>query len=417
MWIVEVRTERVDGVDWVVKVARSPAEVARLRHETAQLRRAAHPGVVELRPGSHDDPGTLRTRFAGRPLSALRALPSEEICGVGAIVATTLADLHDIGITHGAVDADHVLIGPDGRPVLCGFGSSTSTGEGDPAADVCKLASLLADRLGADAPRRLTGLLQRSAAGRRRPLTARALAARLGDVTADRRLPDGEPVPEDQAFEHTILEEAAPLDEASLDDAPAVVSGAAHARTAQRPDGDLLVLHHPLRLAPAGRPTRTAVAARDPQQRRHVGLTVAVAAVAGAVALAMATKLWLWGASPSVVCPTSDAGCGPVPLHAGELITDDGDFVIDLRDPVVVIGRWDCTRIGLPAALDRQTGTVWAWRQWAARQGAVTATPVTTAPGARSLRVVPGAADCDRLEVVGPGRNRAIVRPIGPTGG
>src|SRR5687767_6114816 len=101
----------------------------RVPEEAAALAEARHPGVVELIDTAGD---VLRTRMVeGGPLSAMGPMPAAEVAGVAAAVAATLADLHDLGVVHGGIDASHVLVAADGRPLLCSLGRG-----GDPADDV-----------------------------------------------------------------------------------------------------------------------------------------------------------------------------------------------------------------------------------------------------------------------------------------
>ncbi len=117
---------------------------------------AAHPGVVTLAEGPVRSGGwtVVRTRgVRGRPLAAMDELSASEVAGLGAAVATTVADLHDAGITHGRLTADHILVDTAGRPVLCGFAQATAAAS-SPAAAVAAdvtalrhtLAALLATR-------------------------------------------------------------------------------------------------------------------------------------------------------------------------------------------------------------------------------------------------------------------------------
>jgi hypothetical protein len=463
---VEVRCERVGGVDWIVTRAETDDEEIRLRHEAGQLRAAAHPGVVELGPWTGERPVELRTRLAGRPLTDVGPLAAAEVCGLGAAVATVLADLHDVGVVHGALRPDHILVGPDGRPVLSGFGSSTTVEAGDPTRDVRDLAAMLAERLDAGAPRRLTTFLVRSAAGGRREVSARALASRLGDLMPDRRLPSVDESGVGRAAGRALgtpsgrdVEVAAERIVGPAAEGDGSTGGLGVVCTAGRPSaaGGVLRLH-PLRVADDTPSTRAAPEARveavggaeaAPSHRRPIGappvggetpgeerpgtpghgnrrlqnrslqnrrLQNRWRVAAGTVAVVMVAAgigLWIVGrpVASAAACPRSDAGCGPVPLVRGQLVTTAGRFVIELPDPVVVLGRWGCGRVSLPAALDRRTGQVWAWPAWAPSSDGVRAVPVVTSPGASSLRVIPGRSGCDRLDVIGPGTSSAIVRP------
>ena len=102
------------------------------------LAAARHPGVVELVgvEGSADRPVLMTTLVVGPTLATPIPLSAGEVADMVGGLASTLADLHEMGIVHGAVTAEHVIVGPDGRPVLCGFGSAGRVGEASPGGDV-----------------------------------------------------------------------------------------------------------------------------------------------------------------------------------------------------------------------------------------------------------------------------------------
>ena len=104
-----------------------------LRREAEILERARHPGVVELVAATTLDGATelLIADPRGRPLAEL-ALSLEEVAGVVVALATTVADLHDIGIAHRGLVADAVTVADDGRVVLDGFASAIRL-DGSPA--------------------------------------------------------------------------------------------------------------------------------------------------------------------------------------------------------------------------------------------------------------------------------------------
>src|SRR3546814_4848627 len=68
-----------------------------------------------------------------------------------ASVSSTVADLHDLGIVHGRLGPSHILIGPNGRPIISGFGPS-DRGPGDsrltPLDDVAAIGEIIIDQLG-----------------------------------------------------------------------------------------------------------------------------------------------------------------------------------------------------------------------------------------------------------------------------
>lgn len=149
--------------------------------EAAALRAAAHPGVVELVDATD---GVVRTRrVEGRTLGDTRPLTAEEIAGVAGAVATTLADLHDLGIAHGGVDATHVIVADEGRPVLCSLGRG-----GEPADDVAALGRLVTEMLVRRPPERPapSGWAQRrkGLGPMLAPPAAPALAALAAEATA-----------------------------------------------------------------------------------------------------------------------------------------------------------------------------------------------------------------------------------------
>jgi hypothetical protein len=183
----------------VVKRATTPDERRRLAREARALRTVAHPGVVRLVGTEGDDPPTalLLERVHGSPL---RRHPNPSVLALGAGVATTLADLHDIGWAHTAIRPEHVLVGSGDQTVLCGFGSCVRVAPGsrEQRRDVADLAAVLLDLLPAAGSQRWRRRLRRVRDSgrcdarrlarmlsadrgprrrRRRPLIAAALAA------------------------------------------------------------------------------------------------------------------------------------------------------------------------------------------------------------------------------------------------
>ena len=125
---------KVEG-ETVVKVAETAEEAARLDREADVLRRVAHPGVVRLVRAESDR--LVLARVAGSNLLELPPAPASvaesRVASWAAPVATVLADLHDIGWTHGNLRADHVLMDEEDGPVLCGFSRSARVAWGQTA--------------------------------------------------------------------------------------------------------------------------------------------------------------------------------------------------------------------------------------------------------------------------------------------
>lgn len=134
---VEVVLGSDGGVPVVVKRAGPGPGADRLDHEATVLARAAGPGVVAMvRHETGVDGGrSLVLGLAGpRSLTGARLSP-EAAAAVVAALADVVARLHDAGLVHGRIAPDHVVLGADGRPVLCGFAGGGGTGGRRPADD------------------------------------------------------------------------------------------------------------------------------------------------------------------------------------------------------------------------------------------------------------------------------------------
>ena len=348
----------------------------RVEAETAALAAAGHPGVVELVHASGD---VLRTRLVeGTVLAQAGPLAPEEVAGLAAALATTLADLHDKGVVHGGVEAAHVIVAADGRPVLCSLGRG-----GEPPDDVAALGrlvtSLLATAPAADPVRtrlqrgrhRLGTMLAPPAA----PALA-ALAAAATDDDADRR-------PTARALATAIRERV-----------PTARLPRARAIAPARPAGGRVP--SPLLRWPA-----------------------AVVAGSAAVALALGLAWWAIAASdpphPSPppsrqppAPPWTTAGgpaatrvwpAEPVDVGDGVVTFRGARYAIGLTPDAAVAGDWDCT--GRPTLALLHDGRVLAFDAWAEEGRDVAARVVGQVPQATGLRAVDVDGDgCHDLEVV-----------------
>ena len=208
--VIAVRTERGPECLEVVKAAGSEADQARLAREAEVLRRAAHPGVVELLDAT---PTALHLRHCGTALARLGPLPPDNVAAIVRSVAETVAALHQLNIAHRRITAEHVVIGERGRPRLCGFGAAGDSGPDDRADDVAALGRMLDELLDAAKDslwtpthrglrqagrrRRALAAFRAAAAAARRDdpgqrLTARQFASSLHDAFPDLALPDAE---------------------------------------------------------------------------------------------------------------------------------------------------------------------------------------------------------------------------------
>ncbi len=360
------------------KEAETPADRDRLRRETEVLTAMAHPGLVRLIATEGGDlPEALVFGLVeGSDLSRVDIEDPTVLAGIGAAVATALADIHDLGVVHSAITPAHVLIDEAGRPVLCGFGSS-----GRPATparmaelareDTAALAGMLLSRLPSSADARVRFALRVAAGqrGRSRRANARWLASQLV-----RRVP-----------------------------------GARLAEPGSRSES-LVDTHRLDVLNPV-----------DTARRRQRGLAsvLVVGVLAMGVGLAI-IGLRAGGSSPhpsaaSAECPLVDYFCRPVGWPGGIITTAQGRFrVAAPPGSIVVLGRWTCSGQALPAVAERSSGDVWLFDSWPGPGQSRTARLVARVRSMSNLAVIPTEAGCDLLRITRTGAGPLTVRPSRP---
>lgn len=138
--------------DLVLKVLDTSAPPGQPAREAQALHRAAHEHVVALvdisvQPGEvvFVVPRLPRGSLA-ELLSARRTLDAGEAVTILAPLAAALQHMHEAGVSHGAVSAEHVLFRDDGAPVLIGSGRMTLFEPGMPEVLREQLAEVIADR-------------------------------------------------------------------------------------------------------------------------------------------------------------------------------------------------------------------------------------------------------------------------------
>ena len=433
---VQVTTEPGDGGRVLaVKRATGSADVERLRHEAMVLERARHPDVVELVSFRHDENAAeMRTVFAGiHSLATFGPLTVEHAAGVVAAVAATAADLHEIGVVHGRIDAGHVLLGPSGRPVLCGFAGGGRPGsrppldpaplpaDADPACppgtvllsavDVYGLGRLLGSLLAAPADdlepipdRRFVRRLRRPFTGMNR----RALLTLADHATAD----DPRHRPTARAFaaavRHTIPEARAsapaprPAPVSPLEGSAASRRGAAGRRI---PFGAMVAIVggmivvvvgiHGLRggpvaplvssaSGPPAAPTTTPPPSPPP--------TAAVVPTTIGPTCALA-------AGPDAADVNGDGCPEPLTIDAGVVEVAGIRYELGADGDDVAVGDWDCDGRATPALLRPRTGEVFVFPSWAEPGQDLTVTAVDRVAGGRRLVPTDGTAACPELVV------------------
>lgn len=227
----------------VVRVALDERGRAVLAREADRLRRARHPGVVEIATTSDDE---IELVWAGAETLATATPTVPEAAAILAAVAATVADLHRLRIVHGRLDPSHVVLGPDGRPRLCGLrGQAPDERPPGPADDVAALGGLLDHLIGEGAEiepipdrrwrrHRWSGYqrraLQMLADGAtdpdpaRRP-TAAALARAIAEAVPDAELPTPTPAPGATAAGPATATGPAPTDDDPADDRDRTTDG------------------------------------------------------------------------------------------------------------------------------------------------------------------------------------------------
>lgn len=330
-----------------VKQADEPDARARLRQEATVLAKLDHPGVVRLVGFDEGPPATLRTSFVG-PDSWAHHLPAGDACfdGLAAVVAT-VADLHDAGVAHGSLVRAHVLVGADGRPILCGLGDAGPASPAGVDADRLALATLVRDIDSTDP------LLVEAAADLENPTVAlRSVVRRLDTRTVaptpgPRRLA----VPQVSRRVLTIVGAVLAVTFVGMAAAAALGGGTPEAATPAPP---------------------TSIAPTTTTQ-----------------------------APTTTTAPTTTVDpAAPIVEHAGRR------YAIGAPGDLVTLGDWTCDGVATPAVLRPDTGSVAVFTEWPAPDAQITASIVTTVDGASAFVV--SDEPCPDLRVQTAGGSRLI---------
>lgn len=361
------------------KWASTEAELQRLRNEAEMLAAARHPGVVELEDVAFDDgSGVLRlTAIDGPSLAQSDSLAPAEIAGVAAAIAATLADLHLMGVVHGAIDADHVLLDSTGSPILCGFGQARPIEEADPSGDVNDLGHLLLALI-EGRPRsaeievlRAVASWAVSPAPASRP-SAAGVASALADRIPSARLP--RPGTQSNPVVRSRPRRPAPS-------RVALGSGVAI----------LLFLTGLVMTRPTpGLATSTA----QPKSATHHRPAHSSGTTPSTV---HPSARLVWPPLQRAGCPTATGahradldgdGCQEAySFQSGLLTSGQRQWRIGAAGDVVAVGQWSCQASATAVLLQPGPGDLWAFDGWASASAALTSRHLGSVSGARSLAV------------------------------
>ena len=407
-----------------VKRATHDERRERLRHEAAMLERARHPGVVELIDIDDDDETTtLSTAWVGGGSLAGADMSPKRLAGIGAMLTTTVADLHDRALVHRRITSDHVLLDGLGRVVLAGFGdASASPRDFETADDVAAIGAVLEMGLPTDLAamarvrsspadrqviERLRAVLARARDPEpsRRP-SARALSGLLTEIAGG---PVGSgPIRLPRPTSGEVAASAGPHPLAPAYAAARLAVGQIAPRLATRAWAIVLVLAATVIV---GFGARAALASGAPRSQASPGTTALVPDTNATTTSDTAPS----STAPSRVWPTS-APC-PQPAFAGDrrdvdgdgcpdTVTVDGAQVVvdgvryDVGAPgdAVAVADWDCDGTDTPAVVRPSTGDVFVFDTWATPETPVAARLLDRVPGA----IAPATPDgtCDAVPVV-----------------
>ena len=359
--MIELRLQ--DGGAVVAKTRPGdPAARERLDRERALLVDAGVPGIV--RPTAEDvtDAPALLLAPAGTSTLSAARVSEADVATIGRDLAATVLALHERGIGHGAIEADHVLWSHGRNPTLCGFGSAGP--DVDPGADaeaLCRLLSSIAPdgsdvmravaRAGGDLRRLGAELAPSVPAG---PTLPRTTADRRG-VPSRRRPGAAEP---NRAMRTATLVGAVVAGLLAIGGVVvALTTGGAEADTEAMPVA-------PATTAPAvtTTPVTTAPVATAPV------VTVAPSPTDGAELV--------WPADtdcPDLPDPTGLIGGADLDLDGcdepvlrieDELHVGDRRFRLGSADDVVLVGEWSCSGRATPALVTRSDGAVHLFPDW-----------------------------------------------------
>jgi len=387
--VIESRPHDEWGRALHLRRAEDEAERAALHREATMLGLARHPGVVEVvraDPAGGELVGELVLAApCHRTFRGLEA-GADDALAVLAAACETLADLHALGLVHGAIGPDAILVEPGRAPVLTGFGRAGLAGEPAtdgrvrrPGDDVVALAELVrSHREGAWSRRRP----RRPAPGARRGHDPDELDHLLRDAA------EGHPPP-----------------------ARRLAWALAHAVSGPRPPGETSP-------DPFARLRPVEV---EPEARRGPRVLTLAAGVAGVAALTAGALGLGLGSAPArrpglaasssgpATTPNRPGPVGVTTARGGVLVVGPTRYRIGVPGDEALAADWGCRGTTRAVVLRPATGELFVFRGWAQPGHDLVAAPAgRVAPGSH-LRAGADHAGCAELWSAAPGGRRQPV--------
>jgi hypothetical protein len=368
-----------------LKTATTANARARLRREADVLRRTTHPGVVSLLSLTEfEDRTELATaRVIGAAIAAAPPPSPSQAAAMAAALARTVADLHELGLTHRRLTPDHVLLTPDGRPVLCGLAEA---GPGDPDGDVRGLGAIF-ELLAASATPPLNGretrlqrgllALAEQARSAPSPPSASVLAQLAGALEGRHR-------PSRRAQFHLSTRGEFRFDRRTTGAIAFAAVG-------------LVVAIVGLVIVRASGGAAPAAAVAVPTSRSSspgVGPTTHPKHAEGGVAAADES-----GGADGNVADDDDITAGDADRTGVEIEAGGARYAVGRLGDQVVLGDWDCDGQPGAALLRPATGEVYVFDVLATPDHTVTGRPLATLPDATGLVALDQADGCTSLAV------------------
>ena len=321
-------------------------------------------------------------------------------------LASTVADLHQLGLVHGRIDPSHVLLGPAGRPVLCGFTGGGAEGDIPPEGPgaIAEFRDPLA-HVGAP----LSTTTDVYALG----TLLRVLA--IGEEPTPSRSPNGGS-PSSAAVLGTATC-AVPFSRWPINARTRSRCGGPQ-RDGSRPTSKRCCHTWPQRGCAAGDTDAVAAGPRPPTARRltlgaaAVGLVLVfwgVASTRSNDTTAATPSPPISSAAPSVesstepkVAPSTSPTkhTSDVTLVGDRIVSVDGhQFAVGDPGDRVVLGDWNCDGEPTAALARPSTGSVYVFDRWPVVGVEATAEPITTVIGAVDVRAEER-GDCTALFAV-----------------